>query len=245
MPFAVGAQDLTALAEIVGRLHPREEHLLFSFEGFDLASLASRFPGEIDWLLTDRKEAPIPDGTVMRVEHDCEWNNARVLEDVVPDTGFSKAVLNGYLVAYNNVLRRRSDRRGCWDGRWRLLAANGTLLAAGDWSGTVGVNSNRLPGAASLASCADPYRYEGKLDGKVYVSGPYAGAQICATLTGTGPMQPNTPQKISLSIRALHDKEQRAALRKLAAQQSASQTTTLGDLLSRKLARKAEEENQG
>jgi hypothetical protein len=62
-------------------------------EGFDLASLASGFPGEIDWLLTDRPEAPIPEGTVIRVEHDCEWNNARVLEDVVPDTGFSKAVL--------------------------------------------------------------------------------------------------------------------------------------------------------
>ncbi|MCP4244335.1 MAG: 30S ribosomal protein S1 [bacterium] len=50
-----------------------------------------------------------------------------------------------------------------------------------------------------------------------------------------------TEQKISLSIRALDDKEQRAALKKLAAQQSMSQKSTLGDLLSQKLAEKAEE----
>jgi small subunit ribosomal protein S1 len=67
------------------------------------------------------------------------------------------------------------------------------------------------------------------------------GQSVTALVTRVDPVE----QKISLSIRALHDKEQRAALRKLAAQQSASQTTTLGDLLSRKLARKAEEENQG
>jgi small subunit ribosomal protein S1 len=49
-------------------------------------------------------------------------------------------------------------------------------------------------------------------------------------------------QKISLSIRAVTDKEQREALQKLAAQQSQSQTTTLGDLLAEKLGRKSEEE---
>jgi small subunit ribosomal protein S1 len=43
-------------------------------------------------------------------------------------------------------------------------------------------------------------------------------------------------QKISLSIRAVDDKAERAALKELAAQQSASQTTTLGDLLAEKLA---------
>lgn len=42
-------------------------------------------------------------------------------------------------------------------------------------------------------------------------------------------------QKISLSIRAVHDKAQRAALKEMAEQQSASQTTTLGDLLAEKL----------
>jgi small subunit ribosomal protein S1 len=42
-------------------------------------------------------------------------------------------------------------------------------------------------------------------------------------------------QKISLSIRAVGDKAERAALKELAAQQSATQTTTLGDLLAEKL----------
>jgi predicted RNA-binding protein with RPS1 domain len=51
-------------------------------------------------------------------------------------------------------------------------------------------------------------------------------------------------QKISLSIRALSDREQREALKKLTVQQSASQTTTLGELLAEKLAKKAEEGNE-
>ncbi|MBC8187169.1 MAG: 30S ribosomal protein S1 [Proteobacteria bacterium] len=42
-------------------------------------------------------------------------------------------------------------------------------------------------------------------------------------------------QKISLSIRAVGDKAERAALKELAAQESATQTTTLGDLLAEKL----------
>ena len=42
-------------------------------------------------------------------------------------------------------------------------------------------------------------------------------------------------QKISLSIRAVNDKAERAALKQIAEQQSASQTTTLGDLLAEKL----------
>ncbi len=42
-------------------------------------------------------------------------------------------------------------------------------------------------------------------------------------------------QKISLSIRAVTDKSERAALREQAAQQASSQTTTLGDLLAEKL----------
>ena len=53
-------------------------------------------------------------------------------------------------------------------------------------------------------------------------------------------------QKISLSIRAVDDKEERRALQELAAQQSTSQTTTLGDLLAEKLAAKqGEEEGEG
>jgi len=49
-------------------------------------------------------------------------------------------------------------------------------------------------------------------------------------------------QKISLSIRALTDKEQRDALKKVAASQSGRQTATLGDLLAEKLAEKGDSE---
>ena len=61
------------------------------------------------------------------------------------------------------------------------------------------------------------------------------GDDVTALITRVDPLE----QKISLSIRALTDKEQRAELKKLAAQQAASQTTTLGDLLAEKLAEKA------
>jgi small subunit ribosomal protein S1 len=67
------------------------------------------------------------------------------------------------------------------------------------------------------------------------------GQEVTALVTKVDPIE----QKISLSIRALTDKEQRDALKKLAVQQAASQTTTLGDLLAEKLARKAEEEEEG
>jgi small subunit ribosomal protein S1 len=64
------------------------------------------------------------------------------------------------------------------------------------------------------------------------------GQQVTALVTKVDPME----QKISLSIRALTDKEQRQALKRVAAQQAASQTTTLGDLLAEKLAQKAEDQ---
>jgi small subunit ribosomal protein S1 len=63
------------------------------------------------------------------------------------------------------------------------------------------------------------------------------GQEVTALVTKVDPLE----QKISLSIRALTDKEQRAALKKVAAQEAASQTTTLGDLLAEKLAQKTEE----
>jgi small subunit ribosomal protein S1 len=63
------------------------------------------------------------------------------------------------------------------------------------------------------------------------------GQQVTALVTRVDPVE----QKISLSIRALHDKEQREALKKMASQQATSQATTFGDLLSRKLAERAEE----
>ena len=61
------------------------------------------------------------------------------------------------------------------------------------------------------------------------------GQQVTALVTRVDPLE----QKISLSIRALNDREQREALKKVAAQQAASQTTTLGDLLAEKLRGKA------
>ena len=51
-------------------------------------------------------------------------------------------------------------------------------------------------------------------------------------------------QKISLSIRALTDKEQREALKKHAVQQAQSQTTTLGDLIAEKLAKKTDDDEE-
>ena len=65
-----------------------------------------------------------------------------------------------------------------------------------------------------------------------------SGQEVTALVTKVDP----TEQKISLSIRALTDKEQRQALKRMAAQQATSQTTTLGDLLAEKLAQKAEEQ---
>jgi small subunit ribosomal protein S1 len=64
-----------------------------------------------------------------------------------------------------------------------------------------------------------------------------AGQQVTALIVKVDPVE----QKIALSIRALSDREQREALKKLTVQQSQSQTTTLGDLLAEKLAEKAEE----
>jgi small subunit ribosomal protein S1 len=64
-----------------------------------------------------------------------------------------------------------------------------------------------------------------------------AGQTVTALVTKVDPVD----QKISLSIRALTNKEEREALKRLAAQQAASQTTTLGDLLKEKLGKKSEE----
>jgi len=64
------------------------------------------------------------------------------------------------------------------------------------------------------------------------------GDSVTALVTKVDPVD----QKISLSIKALSDREQRDALKKLASQQAQTQTTTFGDLLKEKLAKKAEEE---
>jgi len=64
-----------------------------------------------------------------------------------------------------------------------------------------------------------------------------AGQTVTALVTKVDPVD----QKISLSIRALTDKEERQALKKLAAEQAASQTMTLGDLIKEKLGKKSED----
>jgi small subunit ribosomal protein S1 len=65
-----------------------------------------------------------------------------------------------------------------------------------------------------------------------------AGESVTALVTKVDPVD----QKISLSIKAVSDREQRDALKKLAVQQAQTQTTTFGDLLKEKIAQKAEEE---
>jgi small subunit ribosomal protein S1 len=62
-----------------------------------------------------------------------------------------------------------------------------------------------------------------------------AGDRVKALVTRVDPNE----QKISLSIKAVHDQQQRQALADLAAQQSRTQRSTLGDLLAEKLRNKA------
>jgi small subunit ribosomal protein S1 len=62
------------------------------------------------------------------------------------------------------------------------------------------------------------------------------GQSVKALVVRVDPVE----QKISLSIRALGDREQRETLKKVAAQAAQSQTTTLGDILAGKLGRKTE-----
>ena len=63
------------------------------------------------------------------------------------------------------------------------------------------------------------------------------GQEVTALVVKVEPEE----QKVSLSIRALTDKEERKALKDLAEQESQTQTTTLGDLLAEKLGKKSDE----
>ncbi len=101
----------------------------------------------------------------------------------------------------------------------------------------------------SLADFGAFVRLEEGIDGLIYnselsaerVDNPaevvQVGQSVTAIVTKVDPVE----QKIALSIRAVHDREQRDALKKLAVQQSTTQTTTLGDLLAEKLAQRANE----
>jgi ribosomal protein S1 len=70
------------------------------------------------------------------------------------------------------------------------------------------------------------------------VQAPSEVVQVGQSVTALVTRVDAEEQKISLSIRALTDRAEREALKRLAAQQSASQATTLGDLLAGKLGRK-------
>jgi hypothetical protein len=114
------------------------------------------------------------------------------------DESFSRALLNGTLVCTVDIVRRRDDLRGCFSGKWQLLSSSGALLAAGEMDGTVGCGTHRPPGTAPCEECHDPMHYEGRLTGTVLLQGAYQQGQICATLAGTGPLQPSTVQRMSI-----------------------------------------------
>jgi small subunit ribosomal protein S1 len=92
-------------------------------------------------------------------------------------------------------------------------------------------------------------RLEDGIEGLVYsselsaeaVDKPSAAVEVGQTVTALVTKVAPIDQKISLSIKAVSDREQRAALKNLSAQQSQTQTTTFGDLLKEKLAEKSEE----
>jgi small subunit ribosomal protein S1 len=112
------------------------------------------------------------------------------------------------------------------------------------------VNSEVTGTVSSLADFGAFVRLEEGIEGLIYSSElsnervekaeevVQPGQTITALVTRVDPVE----QKISLSIRALTDREQRETLKRVAQQQAASQTTTLGDLLAGKLAQKGEGE---
>jgi small subunit ribosomal protein S1 len=110
------------------------------------------------------------------------------------------------------------------------------------------VNSEVTGTVSSLADFGAFIRLEEGIEGLIYsselaterVEKPQdvvqPGQTVTALVTRVDPVE----QKISLSIRALTDREQRETLKRVAQQQATSQTTTLGDLLAGKLAQKGE-----
>jgi hypothetical protein len=106
--------------------------------------------------------------------------------------------LKGRLHATLEVIRDRKNLRGCFTGNWQLLDGN-TVLAAGELSGTVGAGTHRSPAVPhDCEPCSVPDHYEGKLTGQVLLPGEFLGAEICATLAGTGPLEPSTRQLMAI-----------------------------------------------
>ena len=101
---------------------------------------------------------------------------------------------------------------------------------------------------SSLADFGAFVRLEEGIEGLIYsselsnerVEKPQDVVQPGQTVTALVIRVDPVEQKISLSVRALTDREQRETLKRVAQQQAASQTTTLGDLLAGKLAQKSE-----
>ena len=107
--------------------------------------------------------------------------------------------LIGKLEATVEVLRLKDQRRGCFSGRWQLLKDDqGQVLAAGELCGTVGCGTHYPPVTTpqQAEDCADPRHYEGKLTGQLLTPGELFGAEICASLAGIGPLEPNRKQHI-------------------------------------------------
>jgi small subunit ribosomal protein S1 len=126
-------------------------------------------------------------------------------------------------------------------------------LEPNPWDGIskkFGVGSEVTGPVTSVTDFGVFVRLEDGIDGLVYSSELAAerlenpsdhfkpGQEVTALVVKVEPEE----QKVSLSIRALSDKEERKALKALAEQESQTQTTTLGDLLAEKLGKNTEEE---
>jgi small subunit ribosomal protein S1 len=112
-----------------------------------------------------------------------------------------------------------------------------------------GVGSEVTGPVTSVTDFGVFVRLEDGIDGLVYSSELAAerienpsevfkpGQEVTALVVKVEPEE----QKVSLSIRALSDKEERRALKTLAEQESQTQTTTLGDLLAEKLGKQSDD----
>jgi hypothetical protein len=106
--------------------------------------------------------------------------------------------LNGELHGTVEVIRDHRNARGCFAGNWQLIQGQ-TVLAAGEVSGTVGAGTHRVPGVPhDCERCSVPDHYEGRMTGQVLIPGEFLGAEICATLAGTGPLAPTHPQRMAI-----------------------------------------------
>ena len=125
-------------------------------------------------------------------------------------------------------------------------------LEANPWDGIskkFGVGSEVTGPVTSVTDCGVFVQLEDGIDGLVYSSELAAerienpadvfkpGQEVTALVVKVEPEE----QKVSLSIRALTNKEERKALKALAEQESQTQTTTLGDLLAEKLGTPSDE----